>query len=162
MQKLLLLSILLIGAFVGSTFGWTQLGSIQATTNQSGPVQSGTVQCITAPCDYRSPQPLSSSPILNGNDDTVTVPKNGIESPGEGQDTSDKNEPCLSPCPQGAEMCIQMCKPTSQQDKVNEESQSDPQQETNLSPQAAEDFSDITTAGKSTSNDEGASESSSN
>ncbi len=61
MQKLLLLSILLIGAFVGTTFGWTQLGSIQATiTNQSGPVQSGAVQCITAPCDYRSPQPLSS------------------------------------------------------------------------------------------------------
>lgn len=59
-------------------------------------------------------------------------------------------------------MCIQMCKPTSQQDKVNEESQSDSQQETNLSPQADEDFSDTTTAGESTTNDEGTSESSSN
>ena len=149
--------------------------SSQATTNQSGTVQcitapcdfpssqattnqSGTVQCITAPCDYHSPPPLSSSPKLNGNNDTVTAPKSGIETSGEGQDSSDKKEPCLSPCPPGTEMCIQMCKPTGQQDIVNEEPQSDSQQETNFSPQADEDLSD-TTAGESTTNDEGTSES---
>lgn len=38
MQKLLILSVLLIGAFVGTLFGWTQLGSVQATFNRSGPV----------------------------------------------------------------------------------------------------------------------------
>ena len=43
-------------------------------------------------------------------------------------------------------MCIQMCKRTGQQDIVNEE--------TNFSPQTAEDSSDTLTAGESTTNDE--------
>ncbi len=203
MQKLILLSVLIIsGAFLGTTMILTSLALVQATMNQSGTVQctvqcitapcdfppsqattnqsgtvqcitapcdfppsqattnqSGTVQCITAPCDYHSPPPLSSSPKLNGNNDTVTAPKSGIETSGEGQDSSDKKEPCLSPCPPGTEMCIQMCKPTGQQDIVNEEPQSDSQQETNFSPQADEDLSDTTTAGESTANDEGTSES---
>jgi hypothetical protein len=77
MQKLLILSVLLIGAFVGTLFGWTQLGSVQATLNQSGPVQSGSVQCITAPCNYQSPPPLSLSANLDGNDNTITAPKSG-------------------------------------------------------------------------------------
>jgi hypothetical protein len=51
-----------------------------------------------------------------------------------------------------------MCKPTGQQDIVNEEPQSNSQQETNFSPQADEDLSDTTT-GESTTNDEGTSES---
>ena len=182
MQKLILLSVLIIsGAFLGTTMILTPLALVQATMNQSGTVQSGTVQCITAPCDfppsqaatnqsgtvqcitapcdYHSPPPLSSSPKLNGNNDTVTAPKSGIETSGEGQDSSDKKEPCLSPCPPGTEMCVQMCKPTGQQDIVNEEPQSDSQQETNFSPQADEDLSDTTTAGESTANDGGTSES---
>jgi hypothetical protein len=187
MQKLILLSVLIIsGAFLGTAMiltplalvqattnqsGTVQSGTVQcitapcdfppsqATTNQSGTVQSGTVQCITAPCDYHSPPPLSSSPKLNGNNDTVTAPKSGIETSGEGQDSSDEKEPCLSPCPPGTEMCIQMCKPTGQQDIVNEEPQSDLQQETNFSPQEEEDLSDPTTAGESTTNDGGTSES---
>ena len=185
MQKLLLFSVLLIGALVGTTFGWTQLGAVQATSkqsgpvqsgtvqcitapcdfppsqatsNQSGPVQSGTVQCITAPCNYQSPQSLSSSPNLDGNDHTITAPKNDIETPDEGQDSRDKNEPCLSPCPPGTEMCIQMCKPTHQQARVNEGPQSDSQQETDFSPQGDEDVSDTITAGESITNDGGASE----
>jgi hypothetical protein len=135
MQKLLILSVLLIGAFVGTLFGWTQLGSVQATLNQSGPVQSGSVQCITAPCNYQSPPPLSSSANLDGNNNTITAPKSGIETSDEIQNSNDKNEPCLSPCSRGTEMCIQMCKPTGQQGLVNEEPQSDSQQESNFSPQ---------------------------
>ncbi|TVP41181.1 hypothetical protein [Candidatus Nitrosocosmicus arcticus] len=185
MQKLILLSSLIISAFLGTTFAWTQSASVQATSNHSGTVQcitapcdfppsqttsnhsgtvqcitapcdfppsqttsnhSGTVQCITAPCDYHSSQPLSSSPKLDGNDDTITAPESGIETPGENLESRDNNEPCLSPCPPGTEMCIQMCKPTGQQDIVNEE--------TNFSPQAAEDSSDTLTAGESTTNDE--------
>jgi hypothetical protein len=180
MQKLILLSVLIVSGafFLGTTMILTPSALVQATTNQSGTVQcitapcdfspsqtttnqSGTVQCITAPCDYQSPPPLSSSPKLDGNNDTVTAPKSGIETSGEGQDSSDKKEPCLSPCPPGAEMCIQMCKPTGQQDIVNEEPQSNSQQETNFSPQADEDLSDTTT-GESATNDEGTSESESN
>lgn len=74
-------------------------------------------------------------PKSDSNNDTVTVPKNGIELPTEGQSSSNQVEPCLSPCPPGAEMCIQMCKPTGQQGTTNEEieSQTDPQQEAILS-----------------------------
>ena len=153
MQKLLLLSVLLIGAFVGTFFGWTQLGSVQATLNQSGPVQSGSVQCITAPCNYQSPSPLSSSPNLDGNDNTITAQNSEIETPDESQNSNDKNEPCLSPCPPGTEICIQMCKPTGQQGLVNEEPQSDSQQEFNFSHHTDEDTSH-TTSGGSTTNDE--------
>ena len=155
MQKLLILSVLLIGAFVGTSFGWTQLGSVQATLNQSGPIQSGNVQCFAAPCNYQSPPPLSLSPNLDGNDNTITAPKSEIETPHESQNSSDKNEPCLSPCPPGTEMCIQMCKPTSQQGTVNEDPQSDSQQESNFSPQTDEDLSDTTTTTEeSTTNNE--------
>ncbi|MDF0681528.1 MAG: hypothetical protein P0116_11255 [Candidatus Nitrosocosmicus sp.] len=183
MQKLLILSVLLIGAFVGTSFGWTQLGSVQATLNQSGPIQSGNVQCFAAPCNYppsqttttlnqsgpiqsgnvqcfaapcnyQSPPPLSLSPNLDGNDNTITAPKSEIETPHESQNSSDKNEPCLSPCPPGTEMCIQMCKPTSQQGTVNKDPQSDSQQESNFSPQTDEDLSDTTTTEESTTNNE--------
>ena len=74
-------------------------------------------------------------PESDSNNNTVTSPRNGIELPSEEQNTSNHIEPCLSPCPPGAEMCIQMCKPTSQQGKTTEEieSQSNPQQEAILS-----------------------------
>ena len=99
------------------------------------PCPSGSVQCITAPCNYQSPPPLSSSANLDGNDNTIAAPKSGIETSDEIQNSNDKNEPCLSPCSRGTEMCIQMCKPTGQQGLVNEEPQSDSQQESNFSPQ---------------------------
>ncbi|MDR4491616.1 MAG: hypothetical protein R2685_12065 [Candidatus Nitrosocosmicus sp.] len=177
----MILSVLLIGATVGTAFGWTPLGSVQATTNQSGSVQSGGVQCITAPCNppssqtttnqsgsvqsggvqcitapcnYQSPSPFSSSPNLDGKDDTITHPNSGVETPDESQNSNDQNEPCVSPCPPGTEMCIQMCKPTSQQGLVNEEPQSDSQQESNNSPHVDEDLSDSTTTGESSSTNE--------
>jgi hypothetical protein len=78
----------------------------------------------------------------------------GIETSDESQNNNDKNEPCLSPCLPGTEMCIQMCKPTGQQGLVNEEPQSDSQQESNFSPHIDEDSSDTTTSGGSTTNDE--------
>jgi hypothetical protein len=180
MHKLTILFILLVSAFTATTFVWTQLASVQATsnqsgiiysgsvqcfaapcnppssqtttTNQSGPIQSGGVQCFAAPCNYQSPPLLSSSPNLDGNDDMITAPKNGKETPDASQNDNDNNEPCVSPCPPGTEMCIQMCKPTSQQGIVNEEPQSVSQQESNLSPQTDADLSDTTAKGESTSN----------
>ncbi|MGI0000998.1 MAG: hypothetical protein ACRD6Q_07215, partial [Nitrososphaeraceae archaeon] len=120
MQKLTLLSILIISGILGTTLVWSQLAFVQATSNESGTIQcittpcdfppsqatsneSGTIQCITTPCDYPSHQPLSMPPKSNSNNDTVTVPKNGIELPTEGQSSSNQIEPCLSPCPPGAE-----------------------------------------------------------
>ncbi len=74
-------------------------------------------------------------PESDSNNDTVTAPRNGIESPTEVQNSSNQIEPCLSTCPPGAEMCIQMCKLPGQQGTTNEEieSQSGPQQEAILS-----------------------------
>ena len=97
MHKLTLLSILVISGVLGITLAWSQLAFVQATSNESG-----TIQCITIPCDYPSPQPLSMPPKSDSNNDTVTVPKNGIELPTEGQSSSNQVEPCLSPCPPGA------------------------------------------------------------
>ena len=154
MQKLLILSVLLISAFVSVTLIWIQLGSVQAALNQSGPVQSGTVQCITAPCNYQSHPPLSSSPNIDNNQNTFDAPNSDIQTPDESQNSNDENEQCLSPCPPGTEMCIQMCKPTGQQGLVNEEPTSDSQKQANLSPQVDEDVSDSTTSAESTTNDE--------
>ena len=164
MQKLTILSILIISSVFGITLVWSQLPFVQASSNESGTVQcitapcdfppsqttsneSGTVQCITAPCDYPSPQPLPTPPESDNNNDTVTTPKNGMELPSEEQNSSDQIEPCLSPCPPGAEMCIQMCSPTSQQGKTTEEmeSQSDPQQEAILSSVPDKSLSGTTT-----------------
>lgn len=78
MQKLLILSVLLIGATVVTFFGWTQLGSVQATINQSAPVQSGSVQCITAPCNYQSPPLLSTSSKLDNNENTIDASNSEI------------------------------------------------------------------------------------
>lgn len=50
MQKLTLLSILIISGVLGTTLVWSQLAFVQATSNESG-----TIQCITIPCDYPSP-----------------------------------------------------------------------------------------------------------
>jgi len=173
MQKLTLLSILAISGVLGITLVWSQLALVQATSNGSGTIQcitapcdfppsqttsngSGTIQCITAPCDYPSPQPLPMPPVSDSNNNTVTSPKNGIELPSEEQNSSNQIEPCLSPCPPGAEMCIQMCKPTSQQGKTTEEieSQSNPQQEDILSSVPDKSLSGTTTLEQPTIEDE--------
>lgn len=49
-------------------------------------------------------------------------------------------------------MCIQMCKPKDQQGIVNEETQSNSQKQTNLSPQVDEDLSGSITSAESTTN----------
>ena len=173
MQKLTLLSILVISGVLGITLAWSQLAFVQATSNESGTIQcittpcdfpqsqttsneSGTIQCITTPCDYPSPQPLPMPPESDSNNDTVTAPRNEIELPSEGQNSNNQIEPCLSPCPPGAEMCIQMCKPTGQQGTTNEEieSQSDPQQEAILSSVPDKSLSGTTTSEQPTIEDE--------
>jgi hypothetical protein len=151
MQKLTLLSILVISVVLGITLAWSQLAFVQASSNESG-----TIQCITTPCDYPTPQPLPMPPESDSNNDTVTAPRNGIESPTEVQSSSSQIEPCLSPCPPGVEMCIQMCKPPGQQDTINEEieSQSGPQQEAILSSVPDKSLSGTTTSEQPTIEDE--------
>ena len=174
MQKFTLLFILVINGILGITLAWSQLAFVQASTNESGTIQcittpcdyppsqtmsnvSGTIQCITAPCDYPTPQPLPMPPDSDSNNDTVTAPKNGIESPTEVQNSSSNQiEPCLSPCPPGAEMCIQMCKLPGQQGTTNEEieSQSGSQQEDILSSVPDKSLSGTTTSEQPTIEDE--------
>ena len=151
MQKLTLLFILVINGILGITLAWSQLAFVQASTNESG-----TIQCITTPCDYPTPQPLPMPPDSYSNNDTVTAFRNGIESPTEVQNSSNQIEPCLSPCPPGAEMCIQMCKLPGQQDTTNEEieSQSGPQQEAILSSVPDKSLSGATTSEQPTIEDE--------
>jgi hypothetical protein len=151
MQKFTLLFILVINGILGITLAWSQLAFVQASTNESG-----TIQCITTPCDYPTPQPLPMSPDSDSNNDTVTAPKNGIESPTEVQNSSNQIEPCLSPCPPGAEMCIQMCKLPGQQGTTNEEieSQSGSQQEDILSSVPDKSLSGTTTSEQPTIEDE--------
>ena len=174
MQKITFLFILVINGILGITLAWSQLAFVQASTNESGTIQcittpcdyppsqtmsneSGTIQCITAPCDYPTPQPLPMPPDSDSNNDTVTAPKNGIESPTEVQNSSSNQiEPCLSPCPPGAEMCIQMCKLPGQQGTTNEEieSQSGSQQEDILSSVPDKSLSGTTTSEQPTIEDE--------
>jgi hypothetical protein len=129
-QIQIILSVLVINAVLGTTLLWSQLSNVQATSNESG-----TIQCITAPCNFPSSQTMPLSSKSDTNNDTMLISRNGIELPIGKQNTNNQNEPCLSPCPPGADMCIQMCKPTGQQDTANEEveSQNDLQQETKLS-----------------------------
>src|SRR5215210_1893806 len=96
------------------------------------------------------------SPDSDSNNDTVTAPKNGIESPTEVQNSSNQIEPCLSPCPPGSEMCIQSCKLPGQQGTTNEEleSQSGPQQEDILSSVPDKSLSGTTTSEQPTIEDE--------
>jgi len=151
MQKFTLLFILVINGILGITLVWSQLAFVQASTNESG-----TIQCITTPCDYPTPQPLPMPPDSDSNNDTVTAPKNGIESPTEVQNSSNQFEPCLSPCPPGTEMCIQMCKVPGQQGTTNEEieSQSGSQQEDILSSVPDKSLSGMTTSEQPTIEDE--------
>jgi hypothetical protein len=173
MQKLSLLSILVFSGVLGITLAWSQLAFVQASSNESGTIQcittpcefppsqttsneSGTIQCITNPCDHPSSQPLPTPPKSDSNNDTVTGPRNGIELPSEEQNSSNQIEPCLSPCPPEAEMCIQMCKPIDQQGTTNQEieSQSDPQQEAILSSVPDKSLSGTTTLEQSNIEDE--------
>ena len=55
MQKLTLLSILVINGILGITLAWSQLAFVQASTNESG-----TIQRITTPCDFPSSQTTSN------------------------------------------------------------------------------------------------------
>lgn len=130
MQKLTLLSILVTSAVLGITVAWSQLAYVQATSNESG-----AIQCITTPCEFPSPQPMPIPPESDSSNDTITTPKKDVELPTEGQNGTNQNEPCISPCPPGSEVCIQMCQPTGQPNVPIEETESpnDPQQEVNSS-----------------------------
>ncbi len=152
MQKLTLLSILVISAVLGITVAMAQLAYVQASSNESGTIQcittpcdfppsqttsneSGTIQCITTPCEFPSPQPMPLPPESDSSNDTITTPKKDVELPTEGQNGTNQNEPCISPCPPGSEVCIQMCQPAGQSNAPIEETESpnDPKQEVNSS-----------------------------